>query len=91
LALETLDDHRHETVEIDFISSVHNLVTNVQENLNGIWYFLSFVNLYINGGHSISNYYTDSAIDGGSSATVIQPNAIMDSGFSQEHNKADQQ
>ena len=91
LALDTLDKHRHTTDEVDYTSNIHNLVTNVQETLDGIWYFLSFVNLYINGGHSISDYYTNSFIDGGGSATVVEPNAIMDSGFSQEHNKQNQQ
>jgi hypothetical protein len=90
-ALETLDDHRHQTNEIDYSSDVHNLMTNVKETLDGLWYFLSFVNLYINGGHSVSNYYTNSFINGGSSATVVEPNAIMDSGFSQEYNKESQQ
>jgi len=90
LALDTLDDHRHITQEIDYSSTVHNLVTNVQETLDGLWYLLSFVNLYINGGQSTSDYYTSSYIDGGGSSTVVEPNAIMDSGFSQEHNKESQ-
>ena len=91
LALEALDRHNHSAMEIDYPSSVHNLMTNVQETLDGIWYFLSFVNLYINGGQSASTYYTDSYIDGGDSSSTHQPNAIMDSGFSQEHNKKNQQ
>lgn len=91
LALEALDLHNHTAMEIDYNSNVHNLVTNAQENLDGIWYFLSFVNLYINGGQSTSDYYTDSYIDGGDSSSTTQPNAIMDSGFSQEHNKENQQ
>lgn len=49
------------------------------------------MNLYINGGQSTSDYYTSSYIDGGGSSTVVEPNAIMDSGFSQEHNKENQQ
>lgn len=91
LALEALDVHNHTAMEIDYNSNVHNLVTNAQENLDGIWYFLSFVNLYINGGQSTSDYYTDSYIDGGDSSSTTQPNAIMDSGFSEEHNKENQQ
>ena len=89
-AMETLDAHRHDANEIDYTSEVHNLITDVKANLDGIWYFLSFVNLYINGGHSTSDYYTSSYINGGSAATVIEPNTIMDSGFSQEHNKENQ-
>lgn len=90
LALEALDKHRHNTTEIDYESSTHNLLTNVQETLDGILYFLKFVNLYINGGQSASTYYTGSQIDGGDSSSVQQPNAIMDAGFSQEHNDKEQ-
>lgn len=91
LALDTLDDHRHVAQEVDYNSTVHNLATNLQETLDGLWYLLSFVNLYINGGQSSSDYYTNSYIDGGDSSSTHQPNAIMDSGFSQEHNKENQQ
>jgi hypothetical protein len=89
-AMDTIDNHRHDADEIDYISNVHNLITDVKQNLDGIWHFLSFVNLYVNGGQSTSNYYTNSAIDGGSSATVVEPNSIMNAGFSQEYNKEDQ-
>lgn len=89
-AMDTLDNHRHEANEIDYNSEVHNLLTDVQANLDGIWHFLSFVNLYINGGHSTSDYYTNSQIDGGDSSSVQEPNSIMDAGFSQEYNKEDQ-
>jgi hypothetical protein len=90
-ALETLVNHRHDANEIDYQSEVHNLLTDVKSNLDGIWHFLSFVNLYINGGHSVSTYYTGSQIDGGDASSVQDPNAIMDAGFSQEHNKKNQQ
>lgn len=89
-AMNTLDDHRHQASEIDYNSTVHNLITDVKENLDGIWHFLSFVNVYINGGHSISDYYTGSQIDGGDSDSTQEPNAIMNAGFSQEYNDKDQ-
>jgi hypothetical protein len=90
-ALETLDDHIHSAQEITYTSEEHNLLTEVKATLDGLWYFLSFVNLYINGGHSTSDYYTDSYIDGGDSSSTLEPNAIMDAGFSQEHNKKEQE
>jgi hypothetical protein len=90
-ALETLDDHIHSAQEITYTSEEHNLLTEVKATLDGLWYFLSFVNLYINGGHSTSDYYTDSYIDGGDSSSTLEPNAIMDAGFSQEHNDKEQE
>lgn len=35
-AMNTLDDHRHQAQEIDYNSTVHNLLTDVKENLDGI-------------------------------------------------------
>lgn len=35
-AMNTLDDHRHQASEIDYNSTVHNLITDVKENLDGI-------------------------------------------------------
>lgn len=35
-AMATLDAHRHNANEIDYTSEVHNLITDVKENLDGI-------------------------------------------------------
>ena len=35
-AMETLDAHRHDANEIDYTSEVHNLITDVKANLDGI-------------------------------------------------------
>jgi hypothetical protein len=72
---------------IAYNSEFHNIENNVKEILDGILYLFSFVNLYINGGQSSSNYYTGSFINGGSSSTIISPNAIMDAGYSQDYNQ----
>ena len=69
-------------------SQLYNIENNVKQMLDGILYWLSFVNLYINGGQSASTFYTGSFIDGGSSSTINSPSAIMDAGYSQEYNQA---